>query len=144
MKAILDAPSPHNLQQLRSFLGLLNYYAKFLPDLASLLHPLHMLLRAKQLWHWSKACKQAFQRAKKRLVEAPVLAHYDPELPIVLAADASAYGVGAVISHKFPDGLERTVAFASRTLSASEKNYTQVEKEALSLIFGIRKFHVWS
>ena len=141
VKAILVAPSPHNLQQLRSFLGLLNYYAKFLPDLASLLHPLHMLLRAKQLWHWSKACEQAFQKAKKRLVEAPVLAHYDPELHIVLAADASAYGVGAVISHKFPNGSERSVAFASRTLSASEKNYAQVEKEALSLIFVVRKFH---
>ena len=77
----------------------------------------------------------------KRLVEAPVLAHYDPELPIVLAADASAYEVGAVISHKLPDGSERPVAFALRTLSASEKNYAQVEKEALSLIFGVRKFH---
>ena len=141
MKAILDAPSPHNLQQLRSFLGLLNYYANFFPDLASLLHPLHILLRAKQLWHWSKACEQAFQKAKKRLVEAPVLAHYDPELPIVLAADASAYEVGAVISHKLPDGSERPVAFTSRTLSTSEKNYAQVEKEALPLIFGVRKFH---
>ena len=139
VKAILEAPAPRNLQQLRSFLGLLNYYAKFLSDLASLLHPRHMLLRAKQLWHWSKACEQAFQKAK-RLVEAPVLAHYDPELPIVLAANTSAYGVGAVISHKFPDGSERPVAFASRTLSTSEKNYAQVEKEALSLIFGVRKF----
>ena len=141
VKAILVAPSPHNLQQLRSFLGLLNYYAKFLPHLASLLHPLHMLLRTKQLWHWSKACEQAFQRAKKRLVEAPVLVHYDPELPIVLAADASAYEIGAVISHKFPDGLERPVAFASGMLSASEKNYAQVEKAVVSLIFGVCKFH---
>ena len=74
-------------------------------------------------------------------MEAPVLAHYNPELPMVLEADVSAYGVGAVISHKFPDGSERPVAFASRTLSTSEKNYAQVEKEALSLIFGVRKFH---
>ena len=59
-------------------------------------------------------------------------------MPIVLAADASACGIGAVISHKLPDG---SVAFASRTLSNSEKNYSQLEKEALSLIFGIHKFH---
>ena len=100
-----------------------------------------MLLRAKQQWHCLKECEQAFHKSKKRLVEAPGLAHYNPELPMVLAADASAYGVGAVISHKFLDGSERPVAFASRTLSTSEKNYAHVEKEALSLIFGVRKFH---
>ena len=104
---ILQAPSPKNIPALRSFLGLLNYYGKFLPNLASLLHPLHQLLHAGQPWRWSKSCKEAFQAAKKLLATAPVLAHYDPELPIVLAADASAYGIGAVISHKFPDGSER-------------------------------------
>ena len=74
-------------------------------------------------------------------LEMPVLAHYDPSLPIKLAGDASAYGVGAVISHVFPNGKERPVAFASRTLSTSERNYSQIEKEALSLIFVIHKFH---
>ena len=141
VKAVVNAPSPHNLRELRSFLGLLNYYARFLPNLASTLHPLHVLLCADEPWHWSDSCKRAFQAAKQKLVEAPVLAHYNLDYPIVLAGDASAYGVGAVISHRLPDGSECPVAYASRTLTKSERNYAQVEKEALSLVFGVRKFH---
>ena len=136
----MSAPSPSNLAELRSFLGLLNYYSKFLPSLALVLNPLHSLLRTIQPWKWSQSCEDAFQKARKALVEAPILAHYDPDLPISLAGDAPAYGVGAVISHTMPEGTERPVAFASRTLSTSERNYSQVEKEALSLIFGIKKF----
>ena len=72
---------------------------------------------------------------------ARVLVHYDPRLPLRLAVDGSAYGVGVVISHVYPDGAERPIAYAFRTLTASEKNYAQFEKEALALIFGVRKFH---
>ena len=68
VKAVLEAPSPQNVQQLRSFLGLLNYYAKFLPNLSSLLHPLHQLLRAGRAWVWSAACEKSFQTAKQQQV----------------------------------------------------------------------------
>ena len=72
--------------------------------------------------------------------EAPILVHYDPKLPVRLAGDASNYGIGAVLSHVDPEGQEHPIAFTSRTLTNSEKNYSQIEKEALSLIHGIRKF----
>ena len=81
--------------------------------------------------------------AKTTLTSSTVLVHYDPTLPIRLIGDASAYGVGAVIAHILPDGSEHPVAYASRTLTSSERNYAQVEKEALSLIFGVRHFHAY-
>ena len=80
-------------------------------------------------------------KQQDKIVSAGVLTHYDPTLPITLAADSSAYGVGAVISHVFSDNSEHPIAFASRTLTASERNYSQLEKEALALIFGVQKFH---
>ena len=70
-----------------------------------------------------------------------MLVHYDPDFPLKLDCDASAYGVGTVLSHVFPDGTEKPIAYTSRTLTKSEKGYAQLEKEALSLIFRVKKFH---
>ena len=139
--AILLAPQPENLPQLRSYLGLLNYYGKFIPKLATIAHPLYRLLKNDVKWNWDSDCERAFKETKESLTSADVLVHFDPKLPISLAGDASAYGIGAVISHKFPDGTEKPIAFASRSLSAAEKNYSQLEREAASLVFGIKKFH---
>ena len=93
VQAILDAPAPCNIHALCSFLRLLNYYAKFLPNVSSTLYPLHNLLKEGQPWLWTKDSECSFQAPKRNLVQAPVLAHYDPTLPIILAADASAHGI---------------------------------------------------
>ena len=85
-------------------------------------------------------CAKVFQEVKEKLSTAEVLAH-DPQVPIQLAGDALSYAIGAVLSHVFADGTERPVAYASRTLLPNEQNYAQVEKEALSLNFGVQKFH---
>ena len=143
LQAIVNAPDPKDVHQLRSFLGLINYYGKFIPSLASVIRPLNELLQKNRAWKWSKGCMESFKAVKKLLVSPNVLVHYDPSLPIRLAADASAYGVGAVISHVMPDNTERPIAFASRTLTSAERNYAQVEKEGLGLIFGVRKFHTY-
>ena len=74
---------------------------------------------------------------------AEVLAHYDPDKDVTLSVDASPYGVGAVISHTNPDGTGKPIAFASRSLNSAEKNYAQIQREALAIIFGIQKFHTY-
>ena len=87
--------------------------------------------------------KKAFKCAKKSLTSSRVLVYFDPTLPIKLAGDALAYGVVAVITHVQSDGSERPIAFASCTSSSSERNYARVEKEALALTYGVKKFHYY-
>ena len=114
---------------------------KFIPNLASILHPLNCVLQRLKRWNWSGKCQEAFKQAKVALSSSTMLTHYNPALPIILAGDASAYGIGAVISHILLNSTKHPIAFASRSLSASEKNYAQIEIEALSLVFGVKKFH---
>ncbi len=141
--AISKAPSPENVTQLRSFLGLLNYYRKFLPNLAMVVQPLISLLQKDRKWMWTEECEKAMTEAKTLLLQSNLLVHYDATLPLRLATDASPYGLGAVISHIMPNGEEKPIAFASRSLSSSEQNYSQIDKEALGLIYGVRKFHTY-
>ena len=141
VRAIRDAPNPRDVTELRSFLGLINYYGKFLPQLSTVLAPLYRLLRKDERWSWKAEQIKAFKKAKSLLQEAPVLVHYDNTKEIILACDASPYGVGAVISHRMDDGSERPIGYASSSLSPAEKKYSQLEKEALAIIFGVKKFH---
>ncbi|KAL2081888.1 hypothetical protein ACEWY4_021706 [Coilia grayii] len=141
VRAIVEAPAPTDVSQLRSFLGLINYYSRFIPNLSSILSPLNALLCKGKQWRWSSECATSFKQAKEQLLSQSVLTHYDPKLPIRLACDASPYGLGSVISHVLPNGQERPIAFASRTLNKAERNYAQIEREALAIIFGVRKFH---
>ncbi|VDI28024.1 Hypothetical predicted protein [Mytilus galloprovincialis] len=131
IKAILDTPEPQNVTQVRSILGLMNYYHKFLPNISSVVRPLHRLLEKDAKWDWNEECKVSFKRAKDLVTSEQVLCHYDPELPIRLACDASPFGLGVVLSHKMQDGTERPIAFASRSLNKAERNYSQIDKEAL-------------
>lgn len=140
LRAIKDAPAPQNTQQLRSFIGLINYYSKFLPNLASRLAPLYSLLVKDKKWSWENSQQKAFEKAKELLTASTLLTHFDSRKELILSCDASPYGVGAVLSHKAKDG-EQPVAYASRSLATAEKNYSQLDKEGLAIIFGVKKFH---
>lgn len=141
VRAIRDAPEPSNVSELKSFLGMINFYGKFLPNLSTALEPLHRLLRKDYTWRWGKDQSNAFQTAKDLLQSANVLVHYDPLKELVVSCDASPYGIGAVISHVMEDGVERPIAYASRTLAKAEKGYAQIDKEGLAVVFAVKKFH---
>ena len=127
------APRPKDVSQLRSFLGMLNYYSKFIKDFSSKLHPLYQLLSNKTEWFWTKECETASIWAKDVLSSKQVLVHYAPQKPLILSVDASPYGTGAVLSHRMED----------RTLSSAEKNYAQIEREGLAIVFGVKRFQLY-
>ena len=139
--AIKNAPTPKDVSQLRAFLGMLNYYHRFLPDVATVLEPLHELLRKGTAWKWNSEQQEAFESAKELLQSAKLLVHFNPDLELIIASDASNYGIGAVLSHKMPDGTERPIGYVSRSLNSAERNYSTIEKEALAIIVGVKKFH---
>ena len=143
IEAIRQAPRPENTNQLRAFLGMVNYHGKFIRNLSSILQPLNQLLQRNQEFMWSPQCEEAFSKAKDSLTSSNVLVHYDPKLPVVLECDASQYRIGAVILHRFPNGDEKPIANASRSLNPSEKNYSQIEKEGLAIIFGVTKYYMY-
>uniref|UniRef100_A0A5S6QYG5 RNA-directed DNA polymerase n=1 Tax=Trichuris muris TaxID=70415 RepID=A0A5S6QYG5_TRIMR len=141
LSAIHNAPSPKSKMELQAFLGLLNFYHNFLPNKAEVAEPLHRLLDKGCTWKWRQEHERAFQRAKRLISSNSVLTQYDDALPLTLTCDASQHGIGCVLAHKLPDGREAPVAFHSRTLATAERNYAQIDKEALSIIAGIKKFH---
>lgn len=139
--AIVNAPTPTNETQLKAFLGLVNYYSKFVPSMSTMASPLYNLLRKDTPFIWNFACEQAFKMIKEKLVSAPILAHYDPSLPLRVATDSSAYGVGSVLSQIQADGSEHPVCFVSRTLSKAESHYSVIDKEALAIVFAVKRFN---
>ena len=140
-RAIKNMPAPDNVTTSQSFLGLANYYQSVIKNLHDLRAPLNELLKKDKKWRWRPECQTAFDQIKKALTSHLFLTHYDPKLEIIVASDASSYGVGACMLHKMPDETKKPIVHASRTLLPGEKHYSQIEKEALGIIFAATKFH---
>ena len=109
--AIRDAPAPTSVSALKSHLGMLTYYSKFLPNLSTLLHPLYKLLHKDIAWHWGQEQEKAFSASKELMMSDSCLTHFDSTLELTLACDASAYSLGAVLLHRRSDGIERLIDF---------------------------------
>ncbi|KAK6186733.1 hypothetical protein SNE40_006011 [Patella caerulea] len=118
--ATQNAPLPTSVTELKSYLGLINYYHKFMDNLSSVLAPLYKFLRNEEPWHWGKEQENAFDTSKELLQSSSVLLHYNPDLPLILSCDASPYGFGAVLSHQMKDGSDKPVAYAPRSLAPAE------------------------
>lgn len=128
ISAIVNMPRPTDITTLRSFLGAVNFYGKFVREIHLLRRPLDNLLKKDTEFVWNPQCQDAFSNIKKVLQSDLLLTHFNPALDIIVAGDASKTGVGAVIMHSFPDGHVKAIAHASRTLTNTEQNYSQVEK----------------
>ena len=141
IKAIIDMPEPTDGKGIRRFLGMINQLGKFTPHLAETTKPIPDLLSKKTDWTWGHAQQRCFAQLKESLTSAPVLALYNANRETALSADASSYGLGAVLLQKQPDGELRPVAYASRAMSDVEQRYAQIEKEALATTWACERYN---
>ena len=136
VEAITKMPKPENKQDLRRLLGMVKFVSRFIPNESAVTAPLRTLLKEEVEYQWQNEHDRAFETLKEILSTRPVLRFYDVTAPVTLQSDASQSGLGACLMQ---DG--QPVAYASRALTIAEKNYSQVEKELLSVVFACEKFH---
>jgi len=134
VEGVLNWLAPRNVKEVQKFLGLANYYRKFIKDFAQIAAPLHVLVRKEQKWKWKKEQEEAFGKLKAVFTMKPVLAIPDIDREMRVEADASDYATGGVLSIKCEDGRWRPVAFISKSLNTTERNYEIHDKEMLAVI----------
>nr|XP_034828815.1 uncharacterized protein K02A2.6-like [Maniola hyperantus] len=136
VRAIKDMPSPVCLKDLQRFLGILNYLGGFIKNLAEETEPLRLLLKKSSEWSWNESHEATFTRLKNIICQAPVLSHYNVKKSVVLSVDSSQSAVGAVLLQD-----NHPICYASKTLTSSQKNMAQIEKELYAIVFGCIRFH---
>ena len=130
--AIEEFPRPRDLTQVQSFVSLAGYYRKFIKKFTDIARPLYQLTRKDIPFHWSPECETAFITLKDKLKSAPILQPPDFKKDFIITSDASGYAIGAVLS-QLHDGVEKPVAYFSKSLNKAQKNYSTIEKECLAI-----------
>lgn len=136
VRAVTEIPPPQSKQELQRFLGVVQYLAKFIPNMSDISAPLRKLLEKETEWHWEEAQQQSFERLKYLVTQSPTLKFFDVNKPVTLSVDSSSEGIGAVILQE-----GRPVAYGSRALNDCQRRYAQIEKELLAIVYGCEKFH---
>lgn len=136
IEAIVKLPAPKSVAELQRFLGMVNYLGPFIENLADRNKHLRVLLKRNVLWHWEAAQEKEFQDIKREITKAPVLSYFDKSKDLVLSVDASKFALGAALL-----SVGRPIAYASASLTDSQMNYAQIEKELFAILFGCVKFH---
>ena len=155
VKGVLEWPMPKSVKDVQKFLGLANYYHQFIEEFATVARPLHDLVKKDKKWEWTEKKERAFKELKERFTKEPVLAAPDIDKKMRIEVDVSDYAMGGVLSMECEDGLWRPVAFLSKSLNKTERNYEIHDKEILAIIRGLEawrhlleraqyKFKIWT
>ena len=141
--AILKMLAPKNVKQVQIFLGLGNYYRRFICEFAKIIKPIATLLQKDVKFLWSEECQIAFDTIKKLLQEYPILRMPDPGKAFIIYTDASGYALGAILAQVDNEQMEYVCMYASRLLKGAELHYGITEKECLAVIWAVRQFRVY-
>ncbi|USP73296.1 Reverse Transcriptase [Curvularia clavata] len=143
VQAVRDWKTPKTVKDVQSFLGLANYYRKFIKDYSKITAPLTEITKKEVGFRWKQEQQKAFDKLKQTFLEAPVLEMYDPQRPTRLETDASDYALGAVLSQQCPDGKWRPVFYHSRKFDEAELNYDVHDKELLGVVDAFEQWEVY-
>lgn len=141
LEAIRKLQPPKSAEEVRSFLGLVNFVHRYVPDMATITYPLNLLTRKGTKFSWNNTHQKAFMEIKEILLKEETLGYFDVNDDTFVIADGSPVGLGAVLIQKNASGNFRIICYASKTLTPTEQKYAQTEREALSLVWACEKFH---
>ena len=138
LQAVQEWSAPRNVTDVRQFLGLASYYRRYIPHFAHIAGPLHALTQKNTTFDWIDDCQQAFTTLKAKLVQPPVLKYpqfHSSASQFLVYTNASDFGLGAVLEQD-----NHVIAYASRTLTKSERNYSVIQKECLAIVYATKQF----
>uniref|UniRef100_A0A6G1SFF7 RNA-directed DNA polymerase n=1 Tax=Aceria tosichella TaxID=561515 RepID=A0A6G1SFF7_9ACAR len=144
IKSISAFKRPTNITEARSFIGMCNFFRRYIRGFSIIAKPIHDTIKEKQTFIWTDQAQKAMEELKQKLTSAPLLVHYDQEGQPIIRCDASGYGLGAVLLQKSNDpAKDGVVAYTSRTLIKSERNYATTHKECLAMIHAIKQWRYY-